>query len=249
MWPLFSKNRTAGIDTPHETQARRPLDFENLLDGMGNLSDLAKQDTATKFWLPDPAEKALTELAKMQGVSMSALLREFFAAHCYGIYVVTVLRARHQNIFKDSAHLDLKVRFSISGDGGNVRSVTYWVPELGKNVAPVKIWIAKRLRDDLQALADHTEIPLSQYLREIVISRLLGHGMLPKRPEMLVASPLPWALDWCEDREVPFIQVDEDTFKRFPDGRKEIECNEDSSATASLGNRDSRESRRPDEEN
>lgn len=49
----------------------------------------------------------------------------------------------------------------------------------------IKLWLPKRLRDDLQVLADHTGIRLSQYVREIVISRLLGHGTLPKRPEML----------------------------------------------------------------
>ena len=174
-----------------------------------------------KFWLPEPAEQALVELSKLQGDSMSEVLREFLTAHCYGIYAMQLLRMR-----KPEPVLDSGIRFSPArayGDETKVRKVTYWVPELGKNVAPVKIWIAKRLRDDLQALAEHTKIPLSQYVREIVVSRLLGHGMLPKRPEMLEAAPLPSADAWCEDREVPWVEVDQATYLKSYEGRKKIE--------------------------
>jgi hypothetical protein len=220
MWPLF-KNKTPPTQTTLDEPKRKPLSFEMLLEGMGNLSELDSNDTALKFWLPEPAERALNELSRLQGVSMSSMLREFFAAHCYGIYVVQLLRTKNPEFFRDP-----DIRFSLArgtSEERKVRNVTYWVPELGKNVAPVKLWVSKQLRGDLQSLADHTKITLSQYLREIAISRLLGHGMLPKRPEMLFASPLSYADDWCEDREVPFIQVDEATFHRFPDGRKETE--------------------------
>lgn len=219
MWPFF-KNKPQSENLPsYEDEARRPLDFEKLLEGMGSLADLAKHDTAMKFWLPNPAERAMMELARLQSVSMSAMLREFFAAHCYGIYIVQILREKDKAVFNDPGG----VRFSRGGDNRKIRKITYWVPELGKNVAPVKLWISGRLRADLQSLADHVGIPLSQYLREIVISRLLGHGMIPKRPEMLKAAPLPSADAWCEDKEVPFVQVDEETYRKHPEGRQEIE--------------------------
>lgn len=79
------------------------------------------------------------------------------------------------------------------------------------------------MREDIQALADHAKIPLSQHLGEIAISRLLGHGMLPKRQEMLEAAPLPSAQDWCEDKEVPWVEVDAFTFAKSSDGRTEVE--------------------------
>ncbi len=236
MWPLFRKKPKAVTDLPDlerlfenfdPNQAvpappkRKPLSFEKLLDGMGDLSELGSHDSALKFWLPDPAEKALEEFADLQGASMSSMLREFLAAHCYGIYAVQILRVRDPDVFDEPV-----IRFSRAYDSDEerkVRKTTYWVPELGKNVAPVKIWVAQRLRDDLQALAEHVKIPLSQYVREIVISRLLGHGMLPKRPEMLEAAPLPSADDWCEDKEVPWVEVDEETYWKSPDGRKETE--------------------------
>lgn len=216
MWPLFRK-KPEPIPEPHR---RRVLTLDGLLEGMGDLRELDTHDTALKFWLPEPAEKALAEFAQLQGSSMSSMLREFLATHCYGTYAIQLLRDREPEIFKDP-----NIRYSIGGteDDRKVRKITYWVPELGKNVAPVKIWVSKRLRGDLQALADHVGIPLSQYLREIAISRLLGHGMLPKRPEMLAAAPLPSADAWCEDREVPWIEVDEDAYRKNPEGRREIE--------------------------
>lgn len=226
MWPLFAKKDAsenppdAPRDQQNEAPARRPLTFEKMLEGLGDLGDLSQHDTALKFWLPEPANQAIREYALYSGNSFSAMLREFFATHCYGIYVVQVLRTQTNDAFRDIPAVLSRVK---SDARRKVRKTTYWVPELGKNVAPVKLWVARRLRDDLQALANHVGIPLSQYLREIAISRLLGHGMLPKRPEMLEAAPLPYAQDWCEDKDVPWIEVDAATYHRTEGGREETE--------------------------
>lgn len=223
MWPLFKK-RSEVQPPPLNDQSteRRPLKLERLLDGMGDFSALKTHDVATKFWLPEPVALALEDFSKAQALSRSEMLRHFFAAHCYGIYIVELLRRKSPEIFRDTE----PAMFSKSRQTpppGKKREHTYWIPELGKNVSPIKIWVASRLRDDLQSLADHTEIPLSQYLREIVISRLLGHGMVPMRPTMLEATPLPSADDWCEDRDVPWRQVDETTYWNAGEGRVQSE--------------------------
>ena len=57
-----------------------------------------------------------------------------------------------------------------------MRVTTYWVPELGENVSPIKVWLPMRMRNDLQTLAGYAALNLSQYVRESVISRVLGHG-------------------------------------------------------------------------
>jgi len=64
---------------------------------------------------------------------------------------------------------------------------------------------------------------LSQYVREIVISRLLGHGALPKRPQMLDAAPLPSVEDWCEGREVPMRRVTWEECWAHPEGERRKE--------------------------
>lgn len=197
--------------------------FEALLNGMGDYDDLGDHNVALKFWVPEPVAEALDDLRGRNGDSMSELLRQFFAVHCYGLYAFQLMVDANPGLFKD---LDMDIRFSRRADfdpRGKKRVSTYFVPELGKNIAPIKLWVAKRLRDDLQILADHVGLKRSQYLREIVVSRLLGHGALPMRPEMLKTIPSPAAEDWCDDRDIPWREVSEDEYRRSHEGKVESE--------------------------
>lgn len=211
MWSFFRRakktDEPAPESVPPEDNRRRPMKFAQLVEGMGDFRDLKHHDTALKFWLPEPAADALQEIAGRNGDSMSEMLRQFLAMHCYGVYAFLVMNDTIPGLFRD-----VVIRYSLASSEpppGKKRVDTYWVPELGKNIAPIKAWIPKRMHGDLQVLANHVGIPLSQYVREIVISRFLGHGTLPKRPEMLTAEPLPSVEDWCEGRDIPLRQVDE----------------------------------------
>jgi hypothetical protein len=216
MWPFFRKRQAV-----EEPTTRRPLSFTQLIEGIGDFSDLSDHDVALKFWLPEPAKEALTELAERQFESMSETLRKFLAVHCYGMYAITIMLERGPKLFRDSEPGLFTRRDANSRSRAKVRIDTYWVPELGKNVAPIKLWLSSRMQHDLQALADHVGIKLSQYLREIVISRLLGHGMVPGRPEMFQAAPSQAADDWCEDREVNWRQVTEEQYRKVDVGKVE----------------------------
>lgn len=60
-------------------------------------------------------------------------------------------------------------------------------------------------------------LPASQFAREIVISRLLGHGTLPARPILTRAEPA--AADaWCEDGEFPWREVSHEEYRRAREG-------------------------------
>ena len=133
-------------------------------------------------------------------------LRQFLIVHCYGVYAFNAMLLEKPYLFKDAQNI-LYLELNQSKPPGKKRENTYWVIELGKNISPVKVWIPKRLRDDIQILADHVGIKLSQYLREIVISRLLGNGTLPMRPEMIIPNPPKSADAWCEGIEEPWQQV------------------------------------------
>ena len=195
------------------TQSRRLLTFAQLIADMGDFSDLAQHNVALKFWLPEAAEQALDEMSERNDLSTSKFLRQFFAIHCYGLYVFTLMIECMPRLFKEQTGV-LFSRCEMQPPLGKKRIDTYWVPELRKNVAPIKVWVPKRLKYDLQILSDHAGITLSNYAREIVISRLLSHGMLHQRPEMLKAFPEPAASEWDEDREAPWREVSEDEFFR-----------------------------------
>lgn len=200
------------------------MKFAEIVAGMGEFSDLARHDTELKFWLPEPVDEALKEICARSGDSMSTMLRRFLTQHCYGLYATEVMTEAIPGLFRDEAPAALQFSRTAAGEqDGKVRLDTYWVPELGKNIAPIKIWIAARLRTDLEALAAHVGIKPSEYVREIVISRLLGHGTLPKRPQMLEAGPLPSAEDWCEGLEVPMRAVSRAEYAAHPEGKRNTE--------------------------
>lgn len=224
MWPFLNQRKTSPEE---DTPARRPLGFSQLLEGMGDFQDLGHHDTALKFWLPEPAQEALQELAERQDESMSELLRQFLAQHTYGVYTFQLMNDRYPGLFKVGLPQPHEgIRFSrrrVNEEDGKKRIDTYWVPELGKNVMSIKLWLPKRLRDDLQVLAEHTGIRLSQYVREIVISRLLGHGTLPKRPQMLAAHPLASAEAWEAGETIAMRQVSAEEYAKHGDGEVQTE--------------------------
>lgn len=219
MWFFFrrQRERQQARNQAQATPAKpRPLSFQKIIQGFGDFSDFRTHDAALKFWLPEPAEQALTEFCGSADQSLSEWLRQFFVVYAYGLLALSALNERCPGFFRDRPPL----RFSIAPPNdppGKKRVYTYWVPELGKNIAPIKVWIPARMKADLQLLADHAEIPLSQFVREIVISRLLGHGTLPARPLLTRAEPT--AADaWCEDQNVPWREVSAEEYRRRREG-------------------------------
>ncbi|MDQ5908370.1 MAG: hypothetical protein QG599_461 [Pseudomonadota bacterium] len=225
MWFFFRRWRerqqqaTAQTPTPILTPPTRPrpVAFEQISRGFYDLTAFEKHDAALKFWLPEPADQALTEFCTMANQSLSEWLRQFLVVYAYGLLALTVLNERCPGFFREGRGL-LYSRASPQDPPGKKRVATYWVPELGKNIAPVKVWIPARMKADLQLLADHAEIPLSQFAREIVISRLLGHGMLPSRPVLTRVDPTPAAEAWCLDQDIPWREVSADEYAHHHQG-------------------------------
>jgi hypothetical protein len=216
MWSFLKQQQKKREKKGEPKASPKPMEFPELVSTMGDLSDLARNDVALKFWLPEPAEKALEEVCIRSKDSLSSGLRLFFILHCYGLYAFHVMQDLRPGFWKDP-----QVLYSVSQANPDSlpkttmkkRIPTYWVVELGKNIAPIKVWVPKRVKNDLSILANHVGLTTSNYVREIVISRLLGHGMLPKRPEMFNAEPLPDADNWAEDRELTWKRVP--TIKEF----------------------------------
>jgi hypothetical protein len=226
MWPFFrNKKRDYNQTTePVEQETRRHrLTLEQLMEDLGDVSDLRNNDAALKFWLPEPAELAVKELAKHYEMNMSRWLRNFLVVHCYGLYVFEWINERYPNYFKYDQSGIMFSRRSEEPPPGKVRITTYWVPELGKNIKPVKLWVPSRLKEDLGLLAEHTGITTSNYVREITIARMLGHGTLPMRPKMLEVESTEAAEDWNEGREVPWQEVSEDEYSHYDVGKTDNE--------------------------
>lgn len=245
MWPFFSQ-QSSGNDSPpaKEQSQRKPLQLDAMVAQMGDISDLADNDAALKFWLPEPAEQAIKEICDRNGDNLSSAIRQLLIIHCYGLYAYFVMLDTMEERYQKSLvgrqygrleppkfsrrprDTDPTPNPSPSGPGSSTselackkRSTTYWVVELGKNVAPIKLWVPKRVKHDLGLLAVHTKLTTSNYVREIVISRILGHGMLPKRPEM-VAVPSSAVEAWIDDRPEAWKQVSKEAFTQYKIGEE-----------------------------
>lgn len=210
MWE-FLKRQNKKDNTNNE---RHSLQFSEIVAEMGDFSDLKSHDVALKFWLPEAGKQALSEMSERSNLSSSELLRQFLAVHCYGLYAYYQMADEIPMLFKDRGSIKFS-RAQTEPPEGKKRVDTYWIPELGKNIAPVKIWIPKRMKIDLQVLAEHTKLTLSNYIREILLSRLLGHGTLPQRPEMFRAFPAPSVEKWCKDEPVSLHEVSKEDYLNY----------------------------------
>lgn len=162
--------------TKRELDDREPL--TQLHEGDRGIGDLTENKAELRVWLPTTVDIALSDMAEVADLTVSQYLRQFFTVYLYGAHEFERMRINQTGIFyiplsDDSADSLGMVVFS--------RSSTYAsLPELGKNIAPLKVFIAQKLKDDLQAVADKAEVPLSQFVRQILISHLLGHTVWPE---------------------------------------------------------------------
>lgn len=161
-------------------------------------------------------------IKRLRSESINETLLVFLLGHCYGFYFQQILVDHHPEIYRDpDAVLDIAFSNRRPSEETKRREVIYFVPELGKNIFPLKLWIPQRLKKDLGLLAEHADLSLSAYLREIVIARLFGHGMLPMRPEMLKVADTSLAESWCEDGEVPWTEISREVYVESTAGRTE----------------------------
>jgi hypothetical protein len=177
------------------------LSLSHLLPGIQDFSEFKQHDSALKFWLPVVIADCVSDMAKRNGVSANESLRQFFVQHCYGVVAYQLLLDYDGSLFKDFEGPVFSNKPS-NQRPGKTRIDAYWLPDLGKSTSPIKVWLPLRVRTDLQALADHVGVSLSQYAREIVISRSVGHAKLPMRATMLDDVDMTVADHWANDHEV-----------------------------------------------
>jgi hypothetical protein len=210
MW--FFLKRSARLEPDNSAASKqsprppRPALYQEVVAAMGDFGDLSVEDVALKFWLPEPVEHALEELAGYYEVSVSLLVRMLLADYLYGRIALAYMRENQVGIHRRDPDPPMFSRKVAEPDGPEVRYV-YKVPELGKNIAPVKVWIAQRMKDDLQKLADHGGVLLSKFVREIVVGAVFGRGTLPERPELRSIKPIPAADAWEQGKDVPMREV------------------------------------------
>lgn len=171
MFNPFKKQPTLGTDPFRE----------RLPDDGKTYEDFVKNDVAVKIWLPALLVKRLEELHLHFDESRPQLLRCIFFAYVYGRYDFEQMRSKSAGLF----HSDRGTLRQDSAPYGPIthRSGPNTTPELGKNAEDIKLSLPSKLRDELQSLANKCRKPHSQFLREILVSSLLGHRYLREHVE------------------------------------------------------------------
>lgn len=131
-------------------------------------------DVAIKFWLPELMGTIIDECCRLQDITRSDLIRQTLFISLYGRYDWLGAVERRQS---DEAEKGGYVTFYQGGIDTK--------RDMGKNIEDLKVWIPRKLKDDIQALADHASISLSEMVREIVISSMVGQSYLPSRNALL----------------------------------------------------------------
>jgi len=153
-------------------------EFEHKLIITGTTRDysaLKTNDVALKIWLPESVNIAIKEMSSYTNTTNSDLIRQTLFTYLYGRYDLMASIEKGEHDFA----LNSPPVFSRRENSENR------TPELGKNTYDEKVWIAKKMKNDLQELADKTDLALSHFIREILISNLFGHTYLYERNEMI----------------------------------------------------------------
>lgn len=165
-------------------------------EGDRGLANLYGNDAELRVWIPEPLKLAMEEVSNRLEKTVSEYLRDFFVVYLYGSHELICMVENQTGVFytpppKPSAEEleHSEVFFSRS------RSVDF-IPGLGKNIVPLKLFLHEKLKTDLQTIADQTSLPLSRFVRELMVSHFLGHTVWPERKQLFSPEQVKVAIEW-----------------------------------------------------
>jgi len=139
------------------------------------------QDDQLRIWLPDPAKTALIEVCNRLGMSLTVYLTELFATYLYGVHEVMRMRDHQKGLYDASDLIFLSAdrleNEALEDDG---LAFDDPVPEMGKNIFALKIFLPAKLKNGLQQRADKAQVPLGKFARAMICAHLFGRDVGPK---------------------------------------------------------------------
>lgn len=179
-----------------------------LYEGDRGIHDLANHDEVLRLWLPLPLRTAMGECMDVMGVPAAKYLREFLVVYLYGAHELLRMKAEDTGLYyvppppppsEPAQYSPGGIRFS------RARTIDC-IPDLGKNIVPVKLFLHKKMKADLEALANKADTPLGQFVREILVSHFLGHTIWPERKQFWTEEQQRFADEW-EDGKIEEVAV------------------------------------------
>lgn len=173
--------RIAREITAHWGQSSANITLSEGLIPPRNYAGLHVQDEQLRLWLPDPAKIALMEICERLNMSITAYLTELFATYLFGVHEVMRMRDNQTGLY-DTHDLEF-INADASGIGDaddDGPAFDEPLPEMGKNIFALKIFLPVKLKNGLQQRADKAQAPLGRFARAMICSHLFGRDIGPK---------------------------------------------------------------------
>jgi hypothetical protein len=177
--------RKRGRPNQHELDEAEEEQTHTITQTDRDYSDLLEYgDVAIKFWLPELMDTILDESCSFFRTSRSDLIRQTLFAYLYGRYDLIGLLERKDCHYELTRPVLFSKRARPAQDSVEEPEPDI-MQDMGKNTEDLKVWIPRKMKIDIQVLADKASISLSEMIREIIISMLFGHTYLSVRKELM----------------------------------------------------------------
>lgn len=184
-WFWFRKKVLMPADAPASK-------LQPLYESDRGLADLYANNAELRVWISEPLKVAMKETAGWLETPLSKYLREMFVVYLYGTHELLCMHDNATGIFHPPPPPPPDKELPMFSR----THVVDCIPGLGKNIVPLKLFMHEKMKADLQALADKAELPLSQFVREILVSHFLGHTVWPERNQLWSKEQQELANDW-----------------------------------------------------
>ena len=149
------------------------------LIGARDYSGLQRQDTQIRLWLPDQARIGLEEVCARTGLSMTAYLTEHFGTYLFGVHELLRMRDAGSGLYADdqpaSEIEEDEPAFMLEDEEGP--DFDDPVPEMGKNIFALKIFLPRMIKAGLQHRANIAGVPLGRFVRAMICAHLFGRSV------------------------------------------------------------------------
>jgi hypothetical protein len=170
---IMAQWAASAVATPLSNNLIPPRDY----------SDLYQQDEQLRIWLPDQAQQALTEICARLDISMTVYLTEFFASYLFGIHEVMRMRDAKVGLYNsDETRLAGVMDTTDEKQPPDDHETDFDdpVPEMGKNIFALKIFLPGKIKAGLQSRAEHAQVSLGRFARAMICAHLFGREVGPR---------------------------------------------------------------------
>ena len=154
MWPFAKRGARVGAFEPPRSSKLDYAAFEH-------------NNVYIKIWLPEVLSRALDEVSSAREESRPDVLREFLFEHVYGRQELERLIAWKQREDAKTVREPLPPYEGVSQPYASLEMI-------GKATEDVKLWLPKKLKEEITGLAKLAGMGLSDYCRKTLVRILLG---------------------------------------------------------------------------